>query len=96
MTKARSPRERSKWEEWSGFAGRRVDLFVRDLPVDLDADFGEVLAAVRAWLENGIGVGQRRRQDEKKPSGWWLAHKPGIVIDPVEHRGETAWMPLLI
>jgi hypothetical protein len=97
MCKARNVAERRLWEKWERtFEGRRVDMFVRSFPdVALDAEFGKVLTAARSWLEHGILIGQRRRPGEKKPSGWHLAHKPAVVIDPAAHRGEVAWLPLL-
>lgn len=95
MSKARSAAERRRWEKWERtFQGRRVDMFVRSLPVALDAAFGEVLAAARRWLEHGIVDAQHCRPGDE-PSGWHLAHDPAVVIDPAPQRGTVAWMPLL-
>jgi hypothetical protein len=95
MSKAENDRVRRRWEKWERtFEGRRVDMFVRSLPVALDAAFDEVLTAARSWLEHGILVSRHKRRG-KEHSGWHLAHKPAVVIDPAPHRGEVAWMPLL-
>jgi hypothetical protein len=92
---AKDARQRAQWQKWSQYTGRRVDLFVRDLPVAPTATYGAALAAVRAWLADGIREGSRRPSKARKPSGWHLAHKPAIVIDPPEHRDETAWGSML-
>ncbi|RAO00748.1 hypothetical protein LAH08_03001 [Micromonospora noduli] len=74
----------SKFGRWSRelprfshFRGRRVDLFMRALPVDVNA---EPAAALRKYLSVGRTESARR-----------LAAKGVVLIDPVERRGEIVW-----
>lgn len=74
----------SKFGRWSRelprfshFQGRRVDLFMRALPVSIDA---EPAAALRKYLRGGRTESARR-----------LAAKGVVLIDPVERCGEIVW-----
>jgi hypothetical protein len=88
MSNARSAGKHRQWESWERtFQGRCIDMFVRSLPVALDAAFGEVIGAARWWLERGILDAQHCRPGDE-PSGWHLAHKPAVAIDPAPHPGE--------
>jgi hypothetical protein len=82
--------EHRQLPRWSRFAGRRVDLMIRSLPVIPGASSGSILDALRQWLAAGA---QRRRadQDEKMPSSWWLAQKAVVLIDPITDRGRVVW-----
>lgn len=75
---ARTPRERARFERWSRFAGRRVDLMLRGLRCRPDEDQAE---AIRAWLRSGT----------PGSSAWWLAQKAVVLIDPPGRRGERVW-----
>lgn len=59
------------------FVGRRIDLFVRALPVDVDAD---PVAAVQEYLENG-----------RTTTATLLAEKAVVLLEPHELLGEVVW-----
>jgi hypothetical protein len=80
LSAAKDDRERRKFEQWAGFAGRRVDLMLRGLRVPLDAD---PATAIRAWLRRG------KRQAAGSP--WYLAQKGVVFIDPANRRGNVIW-----
>jgi hypothetical protein len=63
--------------KFSHIKGRRVDVFLRDLPVGLDADPVE---ALRGYLE-------RRRTDSARA----LAAKAAVLIEPAALIGTIAW-----
>jgi hypothetical protein len=74
----------SKFGRWSRelpkfrhFAGRRVDLFMRDLPVTADADPAD---ALRSYL--------RARKTKTAKA---LVAKGLVLIDPPDRRGEIIW-----
>ncbi|MFG1872266.1 hypothetical protein [Micromonospora arborensis] len=74
----------SKFGRWSRelprfrhFQGRRIDLFMRILPVNTDA---EPAAALREYLRAGRTESARR-----------LATKGVVLMDPAERRGEIVW-----
>lgn len=74
----------SKFGRWSRelpkfghFQGRRVDLFMRVLPVDVDADPAEA-------LRDYLGAGRTE-------SARMLAAKAVVLIGPVQRRGEIVW-----
>lgn len=50
LASARSPAERRSFETWSRFEGRRVDVMMRGLPVDVEDD---PAASIRTWLRHG-------------------------------------------
>ena len=60
-----------------GYAGRRVDLMGRSLPVKLDADPAD---AIRAWLRG-----------RKSASARALASKAVVLIYPANRIGEVVW-----
>ncbi len=64
-------------ERFAGFSGRRIDLFLRALPVEVDADPAE---ALRAYL-----AGRRTN------SAGHLAMKGVVLIEPDARRGEVVW-----
>lgn len=64
-------------KRFAGFAGRRIDLFLRALPVELDGDPAE---ALQAYLT-------RRRTTSAR----YLAMKGVVLIEPVARRGEVVW-----
>jgi hypothetical protein len=82
--------EHRQLPRWSRFAGRRVDLMVRSLPVPPETSPDAILDALRRWLNAGA---QRRRADQgaTMPSNWWLAQKAVVLIDPSTHRGRVVW-----
>jgi len=63
--------------KFSHIKGRRVDVFLRDLPVEVGADPAE---ALRAYLE-------RARTDSARA----LAAKAAVLIEPAELIGRIAW-----
>lgn len=83
----------SRERRWDAYHGRRVDFLVRELPVAVDADVDQVVAALRAWL--GQGAEQRCRHAERKnSSAHWLAHKAMVWIgtpETREHVGRRVW-----
>ena len=75
---------RSKFGRWPDemprfrhFVGRRVDLFMRGLPVNRTADPAE---AVRAWLH-----------EAQTKSARLLSKKGVVVLDPESARGRIIW-----
>ncbi|MGP3919032.1 hypothetical protein [Nonomuraea sp. 10N515B] len=64
-------------ERFRHYLGRRVDLFVRALPVSIDAD---PVGAVREYLSAG-----------RTQSARLLAAKGVVLIDPAGRRGEIVW-----
>ena len=80
LSKAKNDTERAKFRKWSTFSGRRVDLLMRGLRVDLDADPAD---AIRNWLRPGATA--------PKNSPEFLAKKAIVVIDPEPRRGEILW-----
>lgn len=80
---------------WNAFSGRRVDLLVRDLPVDLDASVDAVVAALRNWLIAGAAKPCTHLQPERRsPSPHWLAHKAMVWVGAPETRrraGTKIW-----
>jgi hypothetical protein len=74
----------SKFGRWNGeprgflhYAGRRLDLFMRALPVEVDVDPTD---ALRSYLSEG-----------RTKSANHLAAKGVVVIDPQDRRGEIVW-----
>lgn len=74
----------SKFGRWTGeppsfchFSGRRVDMLMRSLPVELGADPADALAD---YLREGRTVSARR-----------LAAKAAVLINPIQRRGEIVW-----
>jgi hypothetical protein len=59
------------------FEGRRIDLFVRALPVEPDADPVE---AVRSWLQKGRAITPR-----------FLSKKAVVVLEPDHLLGHVIW-----
>ncbi|GAA1191748.1 hypothetical protein [Pseudonocardia alaniniphila] len=82
--------EHRQLPRWSRFAGRRVDLMIRSLPVPPEAPSDAIVDALRRWLTAGA---QRRRADpeDRMPSNWWLAQKAVVLIDPITDRGQVVW-----
>jgi hypothetical protein len=80
MSIARNERERRKFESWSRFNGRRVDLMMRGLPAPPETD---PAIAIRTWLAKG------RRPSDGSP--WHLAQKAVVLLDPQVRRGELVW-----
>ncbi len=77
---ARSEAEKRRFQVWSKFEGRRVDLMMRGLRVDVRDDPAD---GIWQWLTRG------------KPgsSPWFLAQKAVVMIDPADRRGEVIWAP---
>jgi hypothetical protein len=72
-------RSRTLLSKWAAFAGRRVDLLMRALPVAVGTDAAE---AIPAWLRQG--------QQRASGSAWWLAQKAVVLLDPAR-RGDVVW-----
>lgn len=64
-------------ERFAHFGGRRIDLFLRALPVDVGADPAE---ALQAYLTKS-----------RTTSARYLAAKGVVVIEPAVRRGEVVW-----
>jgi hypothetical protein len=82
LGRAHDERQRRQWMRWSAFEGRRVDLFMRALPVQ---DREDGLEALRRWLSRG--------QQSGKGSASWLAIRAIVVVAPTVHRGRIVWDP---
>lgn len=74
--------KRARFRRWQTFAGRKVDLMMRDLPASTRTD---PVLAIREWLEHGSQRGARRS------SASHLAKKAVVMIDPIDRRGEVVW-----
>ncbi|WP_183098638.1 hypothetical protein [Nocardioides pelophilus] len=83
---AKNPAELARFHRWEQFQGRRVDLLMRDLPIEPTASLPAVRTALRSWLEAGEASTSRR-----PPSSYYLAQKAMILIDPRRRRGTTVW-----
>lgn len=86
LAAAKSAAELARFRRWDHFQGRRVDLLMRDLPVEPSASPHQVIQALRSWLDAGS-----RSTAKKPPSSWHLAQKAVILIDPKRRRGATVW-----
>ncbi|MBN9791767.1 hypothetical protein DMP17_24640 [Pseudonocardia sp. TMWB2A] len=84
--------EHPQLRRWLTFAGRRVDLMIRSLPVPEDAPYDAVAEALRQWLRKGA-VMRQRNSDDDMPSNWWLAQKAMLTIDPEHARRSIVWPP---
>lgn len=83
---AKNLAELGRFRRWDQFRGRRVDLLMRDLPVQPDATSRQVVQALRDWLKAGAASAARR-----PPSSYYLAQKAVVMIDPKRRRGEVVW-----
>lgn len=64
-------------ERFAGYEGRRIDMFLRALPVEVDADPAE---ALQAYLKG-------RRTNSARH----LSVKGVVLIEPAARRGEVVW-----
>jgi hypothetical protein len=85
---ARNARERARWQRFSAYSGRRVDLLMRALPVQTGAPTSSVVKALQEWLEHGAQSSATR-----KPSPWHLARKAMVLLYPEPCRGDVVWPP---
>ncbi|GGL12909.1 hypothetical protein GCM10012284_54460 [Mangrovihabitans endophyticus] len=83
---ARNQRERSRFQTWQNYSGRRVDFMLRSLPVPPDAVIEDAVAAVQRWLAQGAATNARH-----KPTPWHLAKKAMILVWPHERAGDQLW-----
>lgn len=83
---AQSEAEAKKWHQWNNFAGRRVDLLMRDLDVSARGTHA-ALTTLTAWLEAGAA----HAGGSHPPSNYYLAQKAIVVIDPAKERGKIVW-----
>jgi len=78
--------ERNRRMRWDSYTGRRVDFFVRVLPLPPGAKMRRIVAAVQDWLAAGAAA-----KTDSKPSAWFLAQRPVGVVDPERHRRRVIW-----
>lgn len=64
-------------ERFASFVGRRIDLFLRALPVDVDADPARALEAYLA--------------QKRTTSARYLAMKGVVLVEPKARQGEVVW-----
>jgi hypothetical protein len=81
---ARNDPERARFLRWRQYEGRRVDFLIRALAVQSDVTVRQRVAALQDWLAAGAAS-----TSVTKPSAWWLAQRPVVVIDPPRHRGRV-------
>jgi hypothetical protein len=84
--------EHRQLPRWLQFAGRRVDLMIRSLPIPTEASSDAVEEALRKWLTAGSRM-RRVHADDSMPSNWWLAQKAVLLIDPPEDCSRVVWPP---
>jgi hypothetical protein len=80
--------QQALWRRWSTYAGRKVGLCKRALPVHADAPIDSVIIALQEWLARGA-----KSTAADPPSPWHLAKKAVVLIYPDSHRGYVVWEP---
>ena len=72
----------------SAYTGRKVDLCMRALPVQIDAPINSVISVLQEWLARGAKITAAH-----PPSEWHLAQKAVVLLYPDSHRGYVVWPP---
>jgi hypothetical protein len=80
--------QRALWRRLSAYAGRKVDLCMRALPVQADAPINSVISVLQEWLARGA-----KSTAAHPPSESHLAQKAVVLLYPDSHRGNVVWPP---